>query len=56
MSSQVSFLAMALRDFAGYAADRGAQLELRGLPTHARERVQRVFGEGDTGVTISPGE
>lgn len=47
---------LALRDFAGYAADRGAQLELRGVPTHARERVQRVFGEGDTGVTISPGE
>src|SRR5690606_1639746 len=47
---------LALRDFTGYAADRGATVELRGVPAHAREQVQRVFGEGGTGVIVSSGE
>src|SRR5690606_14787288 len=44
---------LALRDFTGYASDRGATVELRGVPTYARERVRRVFSEGATNVIIS---
>lgn len=44
---------LALRDFTGYASDRGATVELRGVPTYARERVRRVFSESATNVILS---
>lgn len=43
---------LALRGFAGYAHASGAEVELHGVPAHARDRAERVFADRDPPVTL----